>query len=152
MSTSLASQIRDGFERAAGSLGDRANLVRRVRSTCNEGSGERDRLLGEIVWAYRTGDRQVWGGVLLDLLAPALLKKLKRYSPEEPGVDLEDIRQQLVVELLHAAATMPFPPGADFVERRLVLRAGQGIRRWLSRERRYRAAHLPLLAEAEEEL
>jgi hypothetical protein len=152
MAISLAIQTRDGFEQAEGSLGDRANLVRRVRATSNEGSGERDRLLGEIVWAYRKGDRQVWGAVLLDLLTPALLKKLKRYSPEEPVVDLEDIRQQLVVELLHAAATMPFPPGADFVERRLVLRAGQGVRRWLSRERRYRAVHLPLQPEIGEEI
>jgi hypothetical protein len=152
MATSLAIQTRDGFEQAEGSLGDRANLVRRVRATSNEGSGERDRLLGEIVWAYRSGDRQVWGAVLLDLLTPALLKKLKRYGPEEPVVDLEDIRQQLVVELLHAAATMPFPPGADFVERRLVLRAGQGVRRWLSRERRYRTVHLPLQPEIGEEI
>jgi hypothetical protein len=152
MATSLASQTRNGFEHAEGSLGDRVHLVRRARATANERSGERDRLLGEIVWAYRTGDRQVWGAVLLDLLTPALLKKLKRYSPEEPVVDLEDIRQQLVVELLQAAATMPFPPGTDFVERRLVLRAGQGVRRWLSRERRYRVVHLPLLAEPEEEI
>jgi hypothetical protein len=152
MATSLASQTRDGFEQAEGSLGGNQGFVRRARATTNERSGERDRLLGEIVWAYRSGDRSVWGAVLLDLLTPALLKKLQRYSPEEPVVDLEDIRQQLVVELLHAAATMPFPPGADFVERRLVLRAGQGVRRWLSRERRYRAVHLPLLAEPEEEI
>ena len=151
MATSLAIQTRDGFEQAEVSLGDRANLVRRVRATSNEGSGERDRLLAEIVLAYRKGDRQVWGPVLLDLLTPALLKRLKRYLPEEPVVDLEDIRQQLVVELLHAAATMPFPPGADFVERRLVLRAGQGVRRWLSRERRYKAVHLPFQPEIGEE-
>jgi hypothetical protein len=151
MATSLASQTRDGFEQAEGSLGKNQGLVTRARATANERSGERDRLLGEIVWAYRSGDRPVWGAVLLDLLTPALLKKLQRYSPEEPVVDLEDIRQQLVVELLQAAATMPFSPAADFVERRLVLRAGQGVRRWLSRERRYRAVHLPLQAEPEEE-
>jgi hypothetical protein len=152
MTTSLAIHTRDGFEQAEAHLADRHGLIRRARATSNESSGERDRLLEEIVWAYRTGDRQVWGAVLLDLLTPALLKRLKRYVPEEPVIDLEDIRQQLVVELLQAAATMPFEPGVDFVERRLVLRAGQGVRRWLSRERRYRAVHLPLQAEREEEI
>lgn len=151
MANSLASQTRDSFKAAEQLLGGSRDLVRRARATSNQASGERDRLLGEIVRAYRCGRREVWGAALLDLLTPALLQRLKRYRAEAPAIDLEDIRQQLVLELLRAAATMHLPPDADFVERRLVLRAGQGVRRWLARERRFRAAHLPFNSEFEEE-
>ena len=150
MATSLASQTRLGFEQAAVSLVDDRDLIARARATSNEASGARDRLLEEIVRAYRIGAREVWGAVLLDLLTPALVDRLKRYRPEPPGLDQEDIRQQLVLELLRAAAGMPLPAGAGFVERRLVLRAGQGVRRWLTRERRFRVIHQQFESVSEE--
>jgi hypothetical protein len=150
MATSLASQTRIGFERAEVFLGEGRELVARARATSNEGSGDRDRLLEEIIRAYRRGAREIWAAVLLDLLTPALVDRLKRYRPEPPSLDQEDIRQQLVLELLRAAASMPLPAGAGFVERRLVLRAGQGVRRWLARERRFRARHEPLESVSEE--
>ena len=89
--------------------------------------------------------------MLLEVLNPALLQRLKRYRAEPPAIDLEDIRQQLVVELLSAAVAIPLPPDADFVERRLLMRAGQGVRRWLVREGRVRAAQRPLETELKEE-
>jgi hypothetical protein len=150
MATSLTSQTRIGFERAEVFLGEDRELVARARATSNEASGDRDRLLEQIIRAYRSGAREIWAAVLLDLLTPALVDRLKRYRPEPPALDQEDIRQQLVLELLRAAASMPLPTGAGYVERRLVLRAGQGVRRWLARERRFRAMHEPLESVSEE--
>ena len=51
-------------------------------------------------------------------------------------MDEEDIRQQLVLELLHAAATMPLPAEPGYLKSRLMARANQGVRRWLAREGR----------------
>ena len=103
-----------------------------------------------IVRAYREGDRQAWSAVLLDVLTPAILKQLRCYRPEAPGIELTDLRNQFLVELLDAAAGMPLPPGSRFLERRLILRAGQGVRRWLKKETRWRAACQPLECLTEE--
>ena len=101
--------------------------------------------------AYRFGDRQVWAAVLLDLLTPAMPERLRHFRPEPPAIDSEDVRGEFVVQLLEAVATMPFPPDLRFVERRLILRAGQGVRRWLRKERRWRSACQPLESSAKEE-
>jgi len=151
MATSLARQTKESFEQAQVAIGGGQELVSRARATTNEASGERDRLLLEIVLAYRRGPQKPWAAALLDLLTPAVLERLKRYDSEPPAIDPEDIRQQFVLELLWAAAHMPLPPGADFVERRLILRAGQGVRRWLARERRWRALQAPITSEPEED-
>jgi hypothetical protein len=137
MALSFAAQTRLAVRAVEVELSSpRLDLVARARASTNQETGERDRLLEEIVREYRIGPRDVWAAVLLDLLTPAILVRLARYRTEPPAVDAEDIRQQFVVELLMAAATMPMPPNADFVERRLVLRAGQGVRRWLRKEHR----------------
>jgi len=151
MATSLARQTRESFEQAQAEIESGQDLVSRARATTNEASGERDRLLLEIVLAYRRGPQEPWAAALLDLLTPAVLERLKRYDSEPPAIDPEDIRQQFVLELLKAAAKMPFPPETDFIERRLILRAGQGVRRWLARERHWRALQAPLTVEPEED-
>jgi hypothetical protein len=46
---------------------------------------------------------------------------------------VEDIRQQLVVELLHLAETLPLRDGR-YLKRRLLLRTNQAVRRWLENE------------------
>ena len=140
MAESLATQTASAVRQAETRLPTRElSIVAGLRASTNEASGERDRLLAQIVDGYRRGPRDVWAAVLLDALTPAILARLDRYRTDPPGVDAEDIRQQFVVELLSAAATIPMSPGAAFVERRLILRAGQGVRRWLRREGRYRA-------------
>lgn len=140
MTESLATQTDQAARVAEARLpGPDLAVVARARASTNEASGDRDRLLAQIVWEYRRGPRDVWAAVLLDVLTPAILARLARYRTEPPAVDAEDIRQQFVVELLSAAASIPMPPGAAFVERRLILRAGQGVRRWLRSEGRYRA-------------
>jgi hypothetical protein len=140
MAESLASQTRRAMHGAEARLPSRKlRVVARARASTNEPSGERDRLLGEIVLEYRKGPRDVWAAVLLDVLTPAILARLVLYRTEPPGLDAEDIRQQFIVELLSAARSMPMPLGSGFVERRLILRAGQGVRRWLRKEGGYRA-------------
>ena len=89
-----------------------------------------------IVLAYREGPREVWGPILLEVLAPALLARLRRLRTEPPVVDDEDIRQQLVMEVLLAAARMPLPKEASYLRSRLMARANVAVRRWLQREYR----------------
>lgn len=145
MAASLAVDMKEAFGRAKAALAQfEVDLVARARASTNEPSGERDRLLESVVMAYRFGDRQVWAAVLLDLLAPAMLARLRHFRPEPPAIDADDLRAEFVAQLLEAAATMPFPADVRFVERRLVLRAGQGVRRWLRKERRWRGACQPL--------
>jgi hypothetical protein len=151
MATSLARQTKESFEQAQVAIGGGQELVSRARATTNEASGERDRLLLEIVLAYRLGPQEPWASALLDLLTPAVLERLKRYDSEPPAIDPEDVRQQFVLELLTAAAKMPLPLGSGFIERRLILRAGQGVRRWLARERRWRALQAPITSGPEED-
>jgi len=152
MAASLAIDTREAFGRAKAALAQsEMELVARARASSNEASGERDQLLESVVMAYRFGDRQVWAAVLLDLLTPAMLERLRHFRPEPPAIDSEDVRGEFVVQLLEAAATIPFPPDLRFVERRLILRAGQGVRRWLRKERRWPSARQPLESSAKEE-
>ncbi len=145
MALSLSVDTREAFEKSKSALGSSGlELARLARASANDASGERDRLLEAIVMAYREGDRQAWSAVLLDVLTPAILKKLRGYRPEPPGIELIDVRNQFLLELLDAAAGIPLPSGARFLERRLILRAGQGVRRWLEKETRWRAACQPL--------
>ncbi len=152
MSASLVVETREAFSSMKAALTQyEVDLVARARASTNEASGERDRLLESVVMAYRFADRKVWAGVLLDLLSPAMLERLRHFRPEPPTIDLEDVRAEFVAQLLEAAATMPFPPDPRFVERRLILRAGQGLRRWLRKERRWRRTCQPLETHFEEE-
>jgi len=152
MAVSLAVDTRRAFDRANAELSAfERDLVACARSSTNQPSGGRDRLLEAVVMAYRQGDKQIWAAVLLDLLTPALLERLRRFRPNPPGVDSEDLRAEFVAQLLEAAATMPFPADPRFVERRLVLRAGQGVRRWLAKERHWRRVCQPLESLSTEE-
>ena len=103
----------------------------------------RDRLLRQVMQSYRTEDTRLWASVLLDLIAPAILARLVRFTATPPVITSEDISQQLLAEVLIAAATMPLPDNARFVERRLMLRAGQAVSRWLRREHRRQSSQEP---------
>src|SRR4029077_19990359 len=88
------------------------------------------------VLAYRREPKELWGPVLLDLMAPAILAYLERLREHPPVMDAEDLRQHLILEVLKAAAEMPLPPTPRFMRRRLMARASQGVRRALAREGR----------------
>jgi hypothetical protein len=96
----------------------------------------RDRILEAIVRAYRIGHRQLWGPVLLEILGPQLAEAVQQFHVLAPLVDSEDLGQQLVLEVLSAAATVPIPEGARWVEQRLLRRAGFTLARWLHKQTR----------------
>jgi hypothetical protein len=137
MSSSLSVEIRDGYQELARRVdeGDR-RLVTRARVLSYGGRAARVEALVAVVAAYRAGPTQLWGPVLLELLAPSILARLRRLKPQPPAIDLEDVRQQLVLEVLLAAAEMPLPENRNYLRSRLMARANQGLRRQLARERR----------------
>lgn len=160
MTTTFATELRQGFEQAAGSLPEEALLlVARARDTRGTELAERDRLLAEIVTAYRAGPRRFWAPVILYLLAPGLIGVLRQIDDEiqeiadlwvddDPPIveDEEEIRQQLVMEVLSAAATIPLHRGGRAMKRRILMRAYKYVVRWLQREGRHHEWHLSLEA------
>jgi hypothetical protein len=77
-------------------------------------------------------------------MAPSLVWRLQRLWSATPSVDAEDIRQQLILELLRAGVSMPLPPHPSYLRRWLMARANQGVRRWLVKELRRKACEHPL--------
>jgi hypothetical protein len=71
--------------------------------------------------------------VILDLLAPSLVELLAWLRPEPPTFDEEEIRQQLVMEVLRAAASIPIRDGFD-MKVRLLARTYKYVVRRLGRE------------------
>src|SRR5260370_15509147 len=137
MSSSFVADLRDGYKEAACALSEESSaLGARARDSANGGRRERGRSLRAIVDAYRAGPRELWGSILIDLLAPALLARLQRLRTELPLIDEEDIRQQLVFEFLRGAARMPLPSEDRYLKTALIARANQGVCRWLAREAR----------------
>jgi hypothetical protein len=160
MATTFSSELRQGFDQVAGSLSEEAlALVARARDTRGTEPAERDRLLAEIVTAYRAGPRQLWAPVILYVLAPGMLGVLRQVDCEiqqiadvwgdaDPPIveDEEEIRQQLVMEVLSAAATIPIHPGGRAMKRRIQMRAYKYVVRWLEREGRHHEWHPSLEA------
>ena len=140
MSGSLTVDLRDAYRQAAaGAPEEERAAFAQMRVLYRRGREERAASLFSLVLLYRAGPRQIWGPLLLDLLAPALLIRLQRLRQEPPFMDEEDVRQQLVVELLQAAAKMPLPENPNFLRSRLLARTNQEVRRKLAREHRRQA-------------
>ena len=136
MTSNLATDLRQGYKQVAEALaGGELELLARARDSANRTPAERNQLLGKIVAAYQRGPRQLWAPVILDLLAPALLDSLQWLRPEPPVVDDEEIRQQLVMEALRAAATIPIQTGGRRLKIRLLSQANRAVVRWLEEER-----------------
>ena len=130
MSNSLSEDLREG-RRVARPAG-----APRVRDLDGPAPADPDQRLARVIAAYRCGPRELWAPVLLDLLAPAMISRLKRLRAEPPAVDEEDLRQQLVVEVLLAAATIPLPANPAWQKKQILSRANQAVRRWLQQEHR----------------
>ena len=141
MPGSLVVDLREGYRKGARDLLEEGDLraLARARVLSNGRREQRAQELLGLVKLYRTGPRQIWAPVLLDVLASGLLARLRRLRIEPPFMDEEDLRQQLVAELLEAAAGMPLPRYPVFLRRRLLDRANQRVRRSLARERRRQA-------------
>jgi hypothetical protein len=138
MATSFATELREGYLSVEGSLSPQElALVKRARDLINVSAPGRNRLLAQIVCAYRIGPRHVWGPVILDLLAPALIEMLQDFRLEPPAIDdEEEIRQQLVYEVLRAAARIRLLENGHLTRFRIKSRALTGMLRWLAREGR----------------
>jgi hypothetical protein len=156
MATTLATELKRNFEQASEMLPEEALAgVARARDTRSTGLTERDQLLADIVVAYRSGPRELWAPVILDLLAPALVRMVRRIvrkseelanlDPDELlAVDEEELRQQLLMEVLRAAATIPLRSGARGMKTRLLKRVNTYLIRWVKREFRHQIRHRPL--------
>jgi hypothetical protein len=136
MSSSLADDLREGYRKVAGELsGEAIALVARARDP-RTSLAERNRNLAQVIAAYRQGPRRLWGPVVLDLLAPAILQRLQRLRAQPPTIDEEELRQQFVVEVLRAAAYIPLPDHPGWAKGQILSRANQAVRRGLAREAR----------------
>ena len=135
MTSNLATDLRDGYHQVAEALtGAELQLLARARDSINRTPAERNRLLAKIVAGYRRGPRQLWAPVILDLLAPALIESVQWFRAEPPILDEEEIRQQLVMEVLRAVATMPIHEGGRQMKIRLLSQANRAVVRWLEGE------------------
>lgn len=159
MATNFATRVRQDLDLISEMLSEEALvLVRRARDTATSGVTERDRLLAEIVAAYRRGPRELWAPVIVDLLTPGLIEILQTidrkteeiadmWDHDEPLViDEEQLRAQLVMEVLAAAATIPIHPGGRAMKVRLLRRAYKYVVRWLIRDFRHQVWHCSLEA------
>jgi hypothetical protein len=147
MATSLSAKLRRDFVQSSARLPEEALLrIARARATRKTDLAERDRLLAEFVVAYRCGPRELWAPVILDLLAPGIVRILGRvyrkakditelWELDDPLiVDEEEIRQLLIMEVLRAAATIPLHPGGRAMKTRLLKNANKYLVRWLNRD------------------
>ena len=145
LSNSFADELKQGFLRIANCLSDEERaMVARARDPINTEAVERNRLLAQAVCAYRAGPKQVWGPVVLDLLAPTLVVILQGLRAVPPTIDEPELRQQLVAEALHAAATVPLLESGRQTRFRLTSRAYTRMLRWLAREGRRRRHQVSL--------
>jgi len=151
MATSFATELREGYLQVAGFLcPEELAMVERARDRVNVRAPERDRLLAQIVCAYRSGPRQAWGPVILDLLAPDLIVMLQRFRPEPPTIDEDEIRQQLVLEALRAVVRIRLLEDGRWTRVRLFSRTYTRMLRWLAREGRRQRRKVSFGAEEEE--
>jgi len=135
MSNRLSEDLREGRRRVASEPSHPAGTLW-VRDLNGPASTVPDQRLALVVAAYRRGPRALWAPVLLDFLAPAMISRLMRLRAEPPAVDEEDLRQQLVVEVLRAAACIPLPANPAWQKKQILSRANQAVRRWLQQEHR----------------
>jgi hypothetical protein len=136
MTSNLATDLRQGYQQVAEALaGTELELLARARDSINRTPAERNQLLGKIVAAYQRGPRQLWAPVILDLLAPALIDSLQWLRPEPPVVDDEEVRQQLMLEILRAAESIPIQTGGRKLRVRVLSQANRAVVRWLEEER-----------------
>lgn len=103
----------------------------------------RDQALYPVVWRYREDPSPANAEAILAFVGETLRGRANRYKPVAPLISRSDIRQELMAAVLETAATMPLS-GPDFLERRLMLRAGNRMSRALYREAQVQARFVDL--------
>jgi hypothetical protein len=143
MATNLSIELREGYRLVASSLsGEALAMVARARDLTYVSTSERSRAMAQILQAYRAGPRALWGPVVLDLLAPGLIALLQEFRPVPPVIDQEEIRQQLLLEVLAAVSCIPLHPAGRQTKLRILSRAQTRMLRWLAREGRRRVGQV----------
>jgi len=107
-----------------------------------------DQRLFELLHRYRAGEDV--GELIVAELMPAFRAKVRRMSVLRPLYRGEDMRQELVLELLRIARSMPLR-GPEFLSRRVRLAAAQPLARRLRREWARQQAQVSLEKLQEEE-
>ena len=110
-------------------------VVTRRKRTFSPGQlasfARRDQRVFDLLLRYRGGEH-VAESIVSELL-PAVRDKAGRMSPQRPLYGRNDLRQELVIEVLRLGKTMPLAR-PDFVTRRLMLGAAKRVTRRLERE------------------
>jgi hypothetical protein len=94
---------------------------------------QRDAACLAVVRNYQNGPRNIWGPVLLEMFAPALVRRMCSFSAVPPRIQAGDIEQQMLLEILVSAERGWIVPGQKWVDQRLVKGAGKRVSRWLRR-------------------
>jgi DNA-directed RNA polymerase specialized sigma24 family protein len=95
--------------------------------------GKQDETWLAVVRCCRYRDARLWRPVLLEMLAPALINETYRLALNFLHHDPLEINQQLVAEVLTAAASLPVEEGSRHVRARLIRAAVGGVEDWLRR-------------------
>jgi len=91
-------------------------------------------LLGAVVRRYQLRDSDVWGAVVLEMLAPAIREAAADIVSKIPTDDEEELCRQLVVEFLHVAARTNTARSPRWLKLRIVRRARRRTVVWLLRD------------------
>jgi DNA-directed RNA polymerase specialized sigma24 family protein len=92
-----------------------------------------DALLAAMVRSYRRAPIPGWSAVLLEALSPMLVGTSVRFLFRPSGIAEEDVQQQVIVELLHAARHISLPDPSRRLKWRLEERIVTRTTRWLNR-------------------
>jgi hypothetical protein len=110
-------------------------VVTRRKRTFSPGQlasfARRDQRVFDLLLRYRGGE-PVAESIVAELL-PAVRDKAGRMSPQRPLYGRNDLRQELIIEVLRLGKSMPLVR-PDFVTRRLMLGAAKRVTRRLERE------------------
>jgi hypothetical protein len=96
-----------------------------------EAFARRDRHVFDLLMGYRNGE-SLAESIVAELM-PAVHQKAGRLSPQPQLYGRSDLRQELVVEVLRLARTLPLAR-PNFLTRRLMLGAAKRLTRRLERE------------------
>jgi DNA-directed RNA polymerase specialized sigma24 family protein len=107
-----------------------ADLIEFGRWT-NTRQHEQDDVWLAVIRCWRQRDARLWGPVLLQMLAPALINETYRLALAEPLIDPVDVQQHLVTEVLAAATSLPLEDGTRRVRARLLWSAASRVTDWI---------------------
>jgi hypothetical protein len=96
-------------------------------------SADQDAVWLAVVRCCRQRDARLWTPVLLYMLAPAIINEAYRLALAVLRIDPIEIQQQLLVEVLAAAASLPLDERSRRVQTRLVKAASRQVEDWLRR-------------------